>query len=153
MHAAIRSRPEDQPSDRADAIGGETDPYREQGIVAIATHRRVFRWPPRPKPGPHRRVVDPARMQRPITGQQRAVCRAHAFLAAAQDHGVEAALWVALRALEEHFELLHRLQRRAHDRGQVRTADRFLAQARNVDARAAIIREALVRGDSPEVVA
>jgi two-component system chemotaxis response regulator CheB len=76
-----------------------------------------------------------------------------AALADAQEHGIEEALWIALRALEENADLLHRLQRRAHGRGQARAADRFLAQARHVEARAAIVRDALVRGNGREVMA
>jgi two-component system chemotaxis response regulator CheB len=80
-------------------------------------------------------------------------CRTgHAFspetLAASQTQGVEEALWIALRALEENAALLHRLARRASDRGQVRAADRFLSQARGVEKRARVIRDALKAGSA-----
>jgi two-component system chemotaxis response regulator CheB len=75
-------------------------------------------------------------------------CRTgHAFspetLAAGQSQGVETALWIALRTLEENAALLHRLARRAADRGLDRTAGRFLAQAGGVEMRARVIRDAL----------
>lgn len=78
-------------------------------------------------------------------------CRTgHAFspetLAAAQFDGVEAAMWIALRALEENAALLHRMAARAEERGQARSSNRYLARARSVEHRAAIIRSAL-KGD------
>lgn len=82
-------------------------------------------------------------------------CRTgHAFspetLAASQSHGIEDALWIALRALEENAALLHRLFERARDRGLKRTANRFAAQARAVELRAKIVRDALMAA-KPEV--
>jgi two-component system chemotaxis response regulator CheB len=80
-------------------------------------------------------------------------CRTgHAYssesLVAAQSTGIEEALWIALRALEENAALLHRLSKRAGDRRNVRAAERFLMQARGVEARARIVREALLSGGS-----
>lgn len=82
-------------------------------------------------------------------------CRTgHAFspdaLAAAQSKGVEDALWIALRALEENAALLRRLAGRAQERGQDRSWQRFASQANGVEARAKIIRDALLSA-KPEV--
>jgi two-component system chemotaxis response regulator CheB len=80
-------------------------------------------------------------------------CRTgHAYgsesLVAAQSKGVEEALWIAFRALEENAALLHRLSKRAGDRRNVRAAERFLMQARAIEARARVVREALLSGGS-----
>lgn len=82
-------------------------------------------------------------------------CRTgHAFspdaLAAAQSKGVEDALWIALRALEENAALLRRLASRARERGQERSWQRFASQATGVEARAKVIRDALLSA-KPEV--
>ncbi len=82
-------------------------------------------------------------------------CRTgHAFspdaLAAAQSKGVEDALWIALRALEENAALLRRLAKRAMERGQERSRERFASQASGVEVRAKIIRDALL-SQKPEV--
>jgi two-component system chemotaxis response regulator CheB len=82
-------------------------------------------------------------------------CRTgHAFsqdtLVAAQSKGVEDALWIALRALEENAALLRRLADRSRERGQRRSAERFATQAQGVEARASIIRETLLSA-RPEV--
>jgi two-component system chemotaxis response regulator CheB len=78
-------------------------------------------------------------------------CRTgHAYsseaLNAAQSTGMDEALWIALRALEENAALLERLSRRARERRNVRVAERFLAQARGVHARARVVRDALESG-------
>jgi len=83
-------------------------------------------------------------------------CRTgHAYspdaLVAAQTQGVETAMWIALRALEENAALLHRLAERAGGRKQKRTAERFLSQAHAVELRARIIRDALQNGDGSAV--
>jgi two-component system, chemotaxis family, protein-glutamate methylesterase/glutaminase len=83
-------------------------------------------------------------------------CRTgHAFsqdtLASAQSKGVEDALWIALRALEENAALLRRLADRARDRGHDRSAQRFASQAHGVETRARIVREALLSVRPPEV--
>jgi two-component system chemotaxis response regulator CheB len=82
-------------------------------------------------------------------------CRTgHAFsaetLAAAQSNGVEEALWIALRALEENAALLRTMSARARDRGQDRSSQRYAAQARGIEARAKVIRDALL-WTKPEV--
>jgi two-component system chemotaxis response regulator CheB len=78
-------------------------------------------------------------------------CRTgHAFspevLLSEQANGVEAALWTALRALEENAALLRRLHAKAIERAQSRSAERYLAQAETVEARARVIREVLLHG-------
>ena len=83
-------------------------------------------------------------------------CRTgHAFgpdtLAAAQSKGVEDALWIALRALEENAALLRRLADRASERGQDRSAQRFASQASDVEMRAKIVRDALIAAKAEEV--
>ena len=78
-------------------------------------------------------------------------CRVgHAFspesLLAAQSDGLEDALWVALRALEESAALADRLKDRAGARGHALAASRFGQQATDARSRAAIIKQALVGG-------
>lgn len=60
--------------------------------------------------------------------------------------GLEAALWTALRALEESAALSRRLAARAQDRGQGQVARRFRAHAHDLAQRAATVRAALDRG-------
>jgi two-component system chemotaxis response regulator CheB len=65
-------------------------------------------------------------------------------LQAEQSNGLEAALWTALRALEENAALRRRMAERA-GRGRVKDiADRYLKQAEEAEARAAVVRKALV---------
>ncbi len=78
-------------------------------------------------------------------------CRVgHAFspesLFACQSEGLEEALWVALRALEESAALAERLQTRSTERGHVLSAQRFAEQASDARTRAGIIHEALTGG-------
>jgi two-component system chemotaxis response regulator CheB len=82
-------------------------------------------------------------------------CRTgHAFssdaLAAAQSKGVEDALWIALRALEENAALLRKLSERSRERGRERSSQRFASEANGVEVRAKIIRDALL-SVKPEV--
>ena len=75
-------------------------------------------------------------------------CRTgHAFspdaLAAAQYEGIDEALWIALRSLEESSALHRRLHERANERGQVRAAQRFQSRAVGLESRARIIRDVL----------
>jgi two-component system chemotaxis response regulator CheB len=76
-------------------------------------------------------------------------CRVgHAYsaetLLSEQTDSVEAAMWAALRALEENVALTSRLAKRMRDRGHPMTATRFENQAREADERAEIIRRALI---------
>lgn len=78
-------------------------------------------------------------------------CRVgHAYsansLLAEQSEALEAALWAALRALEENISLAHRLTERAHDQGHAMAAARFAEQARDARLRADIVRQALLNG-------
>jgi two-component system chemotaxis response regulator CheB len=76
-------------------------------------------------------------------------CRVgHAYsaetLLAEQSDAVEAAMWAALRALEENVALMSRLADRMRRRGHHTTAARFEAQARDADSRAELLRQTLV---------
>ncbi|HLV78628.1 MAG TPA: chemotaxis protein CheB [Chthonomonadaceae bacterium] len=73
----------------------------------------------------------------------------HAFssesLISKQTEALEAALWSALRALEESAALSRRMGRRAHERNHKRTAARFDAQARDAEAHASVLRKVLMQ--------
>jgi two-component system chemotaxis response regulator CheB len=76
-------------------------------------------------------------------------CRVgHAYssetLLAEQSDAVEAAMWAALRALEENVSLMLRLSRRMRDRGHESTAVRYEEQARDADRRAEVLRQTLI---------
>jgi two-component system chemotaxis response regulator CheB len=78
-------------------------------------------------------------------------CRTgHAFtgesLFAEQRTSVEAALWTALRSLEESAELAHRLAERAQSRSNDRAADSYRRNAAMYWERAGVIREVLENG-------
>lgn len=77
-------------------------------------------------------------------------CRVgHAYspdsLLASQSQGLEDALWIALRALEESAALARRLAERAGERGHDLAASRFQEQSDDARQRAAIVRRALIR--------
>jgi two-component system chemotaxis response regulator CheB len=89
-------------------------------------------------------------------------CRVgHAYsdeaLLAHQSQNLEAALWTALRALEEHSALARRLAGRANSRGHARTASAFTEQAMDAEHHASVIRSVLHSGlqtlDIPEAAA
>jgi two-component system chemotaxis response regulator CheB len=71
----------------------------------------------------------------------------HAFsvesLSGAQAAQLEGALWAAVRALEDRAELLGKLARHSHHRGAHRSEQSFRDQAGDLEARAAIIRDAI----------
>jgi two-component system, chemotaxis family, protein-glutamate methylesterase/glutaminase len=76
-------------------------------------------------------------------------CRVgHAYssdsLLAGQGDALEAALWTALRSLEEKEALTRRLEVRARHTGHLHAADRFSAQVRETSERAEIVRRALM---------
>ena len=75
----------------------------------------------------------------------------HAYTAesllAGQTSSLEAALWAALRALEEKASLSGRLAERATERGYGLAAERFEEQEQDARQRAAVIREALLVND------
>lgn len=76
-------------------------------------------------------------------------CRVgHAFTAqhllASQTEGMEAALWSALRALEEKVSLAQRLRQRSSERGQSAAAARFEEQEQSADTAARVIRDLLL---------
>lgn len=87
-------------------------------------------------------------------------CRVgHAFTAeyllANQAEALEAALWSALRALEEHGALARRMAARAGAQGNRHSASTFTEQAVDAEHHASIIRTALqgMRGGAEEVTA
>jgi two-component system chemotaxis response regulator CheB len=57
---------------------------------------------------------------------------------------LEAALWTALRALEENGAFLRRMEKRATINGLDRIAEGYATKANDVEARAEIVRSALV---------
>ena len=61
----------------------------------------------------------------------------------AQADSVEAALWAAVRALDDRAILLSRMSRQAEKRGQTRSARRFRHQSEAADEQAQIVRQAL----------
>jgi two-component system chemotaxis response regulator CheB len=76
-------------------------------------------------------------------------CRVgHAYspdsLLADQSQSLEAALWIALRALEESSALAHRVAQRAHSRSQPIPAQRFTERAAEAERNAALIRQVLL---------
>ena len=70
-------------------------------------------------------------------------------LVAEQGVALEAALWTALRSLEEGASLARRLAARAEQRGQGHVHARFAAQALELEQRAATVRLALVPRSVP----
>jgi two-component system, chemotaxis family, protein-glutamate methylesterase/glutaminase len=65
-------------------------------------------------------------------------------LLAEQDDSLEAALWVALRTLEENARLAGRLPARSHERGHSKAAAHFEERGSDARERAALIRKALL---------
>ena len=63
-----------------------------------------------------------------------------------QGEQLEAALWTALRALEEHSALGRRLAARANNRGHTHSASAFTEQAMTAEHHASVIRIALDKG-------
>ena len=63
-----------------------------------------------------------------------------------QSEQLEAALWTALRALEEHSALGRRLAARANSRGHSHSASSFTEQAMDAEHHASVIRTVLDRG-------
>lgn len=83
-------------------------------------------------------------------------CRVgHAYsadsLLSGQTEALEAALWAALRSLEESAALARRLARRATDLSHKLTAASFAERAREREQQAALLRRALLLGkDHPD---
>src|SRR5262249_42178411 len=79
-------------------------------------------------------------------------CRVgHAYspesLLAAQSNGIEAALWTALRALEEKVALCRRMVDRAIERRHISSAAQFQRQADEVEQQAEVLRRVLAEGN------
>jgi len=66
-------------------------------------------------------------------------------LLAHQSEYLEAALWAALRALEEQAALSRRLSERAQGRGHSRAASQFTEQALETEQRSHVIRQVLLK--------
>jgi two-component system chemotaxis response regulator CheB len=82
-------------------------------------------------------------------------CRiGHAFapetLHLQQRSSLEAALWAALRALEEQASLARRMAVRARDLGQSKSATRYDDRAHSAESQARVVRDALRLGASPK---
>jgi two-component system, chemotaxis family, protein-glutamate methylesterase/glutaminase len=78
-------------------------------------------------------------------------CRVgHAYtaetLVAEQSDGLEEALWVALRALEERVALFKRLAENSREHGHDRTADHFQEQVKTTEKHADAVRQLLLNG-------
>lgn len=65
-------------------------------------------------------------------------------LGAEQSNGLEAALWTALRALEENAALRRRMAHRASQGKFQHIAQSYISQAEEAEARAAVVRKVLV---------
>jgi two-component system chemotaxis response regulator CheB len=63
----------------------------------------------------------------------------------AQAHDVEAALWAAVRVLEDRHILLERMASQLEARGQERSARSFRRRARDASEQAQLVRDALAR--------
>jgi two-component system chemotaxis response regulator CheB len=63
-----------------------------------------------------------------------------------QSEQLEAAMWTALRALEEHSALARRLGARANARGHTHSASTFTEQAMDAEHHASVIRTVLDKG-------
>jgi two-component system chemotaxis response regulator CheB len=63
-----------------------------------------------------------------------------------QSEQLEAALWTALRALEEHSALARRLAARANSRGHSHSASSFTEQSMDAEHHASVIRTVLDKG-------
>jgi two-component system chemotaxis response regulator CheB len=79
-------------------------------------------------------------------------CRVgHAFTAGSlmteQSVQLEAALWAALRGLEEKAALVHRLAERSRAIGNGRIAERYAEQEDEARQHAAVIRNLIVHGN------
>jgi two-component system chemotaxis response regulator CheB len=74
-------------------------------------------------------------------------------LIAGQSEALEAAVWIALRSLEERTDLARRLAQRAQEQGHVHAAERFSAQAREGEENAGLLRRVLSGGETSRAVA
>jgi two-component system chemotaxis response regulator CheB len=72
-------------------------------------------------------------------------------LLAKQADVLDDALWIALRTLEESASLSRKLADRHRERGATRLAERFADQAESLQARARVIRDALMSDRDPQV--
>ena len=74
-------------------------------------------------------------------------------LLADQSDTLEAALWTAVRSLEEKADLARRLAERTRHKGLHRSAERFVSTAREAELGSSIIRTALLKDPVPRALA
>jgi two-component system chemotaxis response regulator CheB len=70
-------------------------------------------------------------------------------LVAGESEQVEAALWTAVRVLEEKAALLRQLATRAKERGQSWADARFTVEAQKLERKAAVVRAVLLDLERP----
>jgi two-component system chemotaxis response regulator CheB len=118
------------PDDPAYSGGPPTDPEQSEGLSMVC-----------PECGGVLR-------ERSEAGMMRWECRVgHRYsphsLIDAQADGVEAALWAAVRALEDRMSLLNRMAQRAEHQGQARSARSFMRRAEDAGNQARLVRDVL----------
>ncbi|MCY1046446.1 chemotaxis protein CheB [Corallococcus sp. bb12-1] len=74
-------------------------------------------------------------------------------LSSSQQQRLDAALWVALRALEESASLSRRLAAQSRQRDHPQSVNHFVGQARTAEAQVELLRRALLSGPSPVAAA
>jgi two-component system chemotaxis response regulator CheB len=89
--------------------------------------------------------------EKPGEGLAHFRCRTgHAYspesLLATQSDNLEAALWAALRALEENAALARRMEKRARELGNGRTGERHARRALDAEGHAGLLRTILTQG-------
>ncbi|CAM3633671.1 chemotaxis protein CheB [Corallococcus sp. ZKHCc1 1396] len=70
-------------------------------------------------------------------------------LSGSQQHQLDAALWAALRALEESASLSRRMAVRARERNHAHSAERFDERARSAEFNVELLRRAVLGGPAP----
>lgn len=137
MDQPARDREMDQESNIAaldmDAVEGKDRPGKPSGFSCPECHGVLW--------------------EQPDDALLRFRCRVgHAYsadtLLAEQSGGLETALWMALRALEEKAALAHRIATHAQQRNHAALAGRFEEQQRDSEQHAEIIRRLLLNGKS-----
>ncbi|RKG90834.1 chemotaxis protein CheB [Corallococcus terminator] len=74
-------------------------------------------------------------------------------LSSSQQHHLDAALWAALRALEESASLSRRMAAKARERNHGHSAERFEERALTAESQVELLRRALLSGPSPAAAA
>ncbi|NOK39560.1 chemotaxis protein CheB [Corallococcus exercitus] len=73
-------------------------------------------------------------------------------LSGSQQHRLDAALWAALRALEESAALARRMAARAKERNHIHSAERFDERALAAEAQVELLRRAVLSGPDPSAM-